>query len=181
MAFSVRKWHLLAIILVIVTLMSVAIYESSLNPNLHFDFVSQQQLSSVIGHNFTVAGTGSSSGFNISDFPGANSVNGITYDMVYSNESLSIGVARFNDSAAGSGWFWNRTSSLLHSPDAFVNETYRGFTYTYLFNPLESNISVRPISVYGFDRNFVMIMQGSMAISNASTVKLIHDQMGAML
>lgn len=107
------------------------------------------------------------------------------HKQIYYSNPLSDGTSRmlfieadeFINASVASNLYWNITSTIVNSPIASVNNTYKGFNYSYLFNWREKSTWY----AWGIDNNYLFDIQGTyLPITNESLVMVIHAQIDAM-
>lgn len=173
-----RKWIVVASIVVVVLVVSTAIFTFLIPKGPHPGFLSQNKAASVTGYNFTQI---TISNTNSHQYKGELMEYSAYFIVTGTSESLTILIFKFNGTAIASDFYWLLTSPEIAIPNAIVNTSFRGFTYTYLYDPMTNTTYGNIFNGWGIDKNYVFdLFAPNLMISNQSMVSLIEAQIEAM-
>lgn len=181
MAFSRRLTVVIAAILVVMVIASVTYYELS-RKSPHFGFIPMSEASSIMNANYTLQEKGSAV-YSHDPIPSSDSYSAVFFSSkeMSSGGLLWIVEGHFNNSLVAAHWYTNNTGAMQNDSKYKYNQSYDGFTVSYLdFNG--SSLHLRDgVYVVAVDGNYVLEMIDPYAVATTTEIaNLVHAQLNAM-
>lgn len=174
---STIRATVISVILILVTVVAIVETDYSGSHSLRFAFLSENQISKITNMSYDYAGFGEVfyKGDVISE-----SLTLYPYYYKTSTLFLDLEIDKWSTSSQALQEYMNYTflSNLSgNTPHLVTNNSYLGFTYSYVHPP-----SGYPNStfVFGVNTNFVLTIQFDFKISNNSLIQLIQSQIQVM-
>ena len=170
-------------IVVAVLVISVGYYELY-KPPVHYGFISMSRASSILNANYTVQLNDSSNTTSQTPFPGAQSFKMVNYYGQVTQYDIFISEGYFSNSSTANAWYdKHSTGGVFASNGVKLNQSYDGFTVSYLDANLTSPHMYEAIEVCAVNGHYVLSIIGPGAVlvtSSAEIPNFVHAQLNAM-
>lgn len=185
MATISRKSRItMGVILVAMVVISVGFYELS-KPPVHYGFISMSKASSILNANYTSQTNLSTVQPVQNPFPGSSSHRWFEYIAQNNAHNLIIAEGHYNNTSAASKQYVADLKELSLFGNASVyNQSYDGFTVSFLNANLTSAHMYELIMVFAVSGKFVLQMQAPSSVvvtSSTEIPNLVHAQLNAMV
>lgn len=174
----------IGVIVVVVLASSVSYYELS-KPQVHYGFISMSKASSILNANYTSQKNLSTVQPAQDPFPGSTSFQWFEYMAQNNANNLIIAEGHYNNTSAASRQYLTDIKELsLFGNASRYNQSYDGFTVSYLNANLTSTHMYELIMGFAVNGNFILEMldPSSVVVTSSSEIpNLVHAQLNAMV